>query len=379
MDTQNVPYRVFILLAAILLRKGQYPGAINLMEQLLRDGQVSGDYDLNHNLAVCYQLTGQTESAIRQYRRTIDINPDSLADHIGYWACRWLQGDKDISPGGFAISTGLLKNHPDSSLHRLYSLCLARGGRLSEGIETYLPYYRRCIDSDRLKEDWYNYAVVLSSDDIQSQRFGDNQESVDKEFAHISAALGLSKRDKALDIGGAGGLLATRLAHQVREVTLTDISADLVSRAKANLSGFSNVHCVVGDIAREAPEGRFNKILMSRVTPVFKNFEALQSALSNIFSCLEDGGLCLITSSYDIDSAETSALFVLNSVDENRREDKKPHTKTHDTLSVFEEMLWIDIPRLERAAAEIGFSSMLISNERTLEDKRTMFDCILSK
>ena len=76
------PKRLDYLNEALLLeRQGDYDAALTSYRLALRDKP--DDYRVLQNMAIAFTRTGQTEEAIRCYRRALDVEPKLSGAHYG--------------------------------------------------------------------------------------------------------------------------------------------------------------------------------------------------------------------------------------------------------------------------------------------------------
>jgi tetratricopeptide (TPR) repeat protein len=375
-NPNSVPVVVLLWFGIVTHRLGNAERAIGILERIKNAESMRNNYDLAKALSLAYSEIGRFDQALEHRRRACSIRPDSLLDWSGTLSLLTKLG---TSPTSSELSTIeiLLGKAPYISrgIYRQFAALLARQNQVERALTTYLPYFESRIDMNQTKQEWYLYDNVISSGTLegQSQRFGTSPQDVEAEFGYVNKSLEFTSNDMVLDIGGAGGLFAARMAPLVDQLTLTDVSSQLVEKAKSNLQPFTNVTFVTADICTQSPSGRFDKVLMAGVTPVFKDFEALKSALANIYACMSDGAVCLISNNYDIISAEPAMIFALGN--------SSNYTLNGliTRLWIYENTFYIDIPILNNSALEIGYSSISIQNKRQLPDKREMFDILLVK
>lgn len=376
----NVPIDALILLAEIHRQKGEFVQAVEVIHHILNQHAAYLDNaQLCRILAFSYKSLGKYEEAEKIYRRLAAIVPEDLSSLASVIECK-IAGNLTLSLTEFDSLSAQLKDYIhelglDHNYKKIRAYLLARSGRIGEALEEYLPAFRESISPHKEKGEWYGLNHVLSSDSIlgQSQRFGSNLVAVDKEFAYIRKTLRLAKADSVVDVGGAGGLFAERLSKYVEKVTLTDRSPELVAAAQNNLKSSMNINFMVSDITSQGLGLTFDKILMSGVTPAFKSQPALQAAIHNLVSALNPGGRCLVSNNYDISSAEMSVKHAFE------KAAQEPLRWLYKTMFIAENLFWIDIPLLESMIRELDVGSFKILNMRLGQDKRRMFDLLITK
>lgn len=87
------------------------------------------------------------------------------------------------------------------------------------------------------------------------------------ERAHLARLLQLSAHSRVLDLGGGAGRIALWLAPQVAEVTLVDVSRELLNVAErtARARGITNLRTVCGSALEFAPDGVYDAVLVMGV------------------------------------------------------------------------------------------------------------------
>ena len=365
------------ILGLIRSRQGRYPEALQFLEPLTRMAQWQGYAPLFRALYIAAYHSGDVDKALAAGERAVQIDPTDLVFQNELWFRKALRG-LPLSTGVDQLSSFLpfLENQPIRQdcpvLYRLSALILATNGKKEEALGIYLPFLECSIRRKENRSAWYGYSAVTTAEDMasQSQRFGANEQQLAGEFETITGILRMDGKDSVADIGGAGGLFAREIADIAQRVVITDVSQELVEHSTKQLGALANVECLCHDITATPLPERFDKILMSSVTPCFPTFGALESAMENIFAMLSEGGRAFISNNYDIASSRAAAETILEPTNA---------ISAYQALTVYENMLWLDIAEIEQLACRIGYQEFTVVNQRTLPDGRRMFDCLLVK
>jgi cyclopropane fatty-acyl-phospholipid synthase-like methyltransferase len=87
------------------------------------------------------------------------------------------------------------------------------------------------------------------------------------ERAHLARLLKLSPSSRVLDLGGGAGRMALWIAPRVAEVTLVDVSRELLNVAErtARERGIGNLRTVCGSALDHLPDGGYDAVLVMGV------------------------------------------------------------------------------------------------------------------
>jgi predicted TPR repeat methyltransferase len=108
---------------------------------------------------------------------------------------------------------------------------------------------------------------------------------------------------RALEIGGGEGLLAVRLAEQVDDLLMIDLSRRALERARGRLGELANVRVRQLDIVAEPLPGTFDLIVCSEVL-IYVQLSEFEEAVTKILAALEPGGYLLLVHSRSIHDDE---------------------------------------------------------------------------
>jgi SAM-dependent methyltransferase len=98
---------------------------------------------------------------------------------------------------------------------------------------------------------------------------------------------------RALEIGGGEGILAARIADQVDDLLLVDLSERALRRARRRLSGKAHVHTARLDVVSEPLPGPFDLIVCSEVL-IYMPPRGLPNVCDKILAALAEGGNLLL-------------------------------------------------------------------------------------
>ncbi len=103
----------------------------------------------------------------------------------------------------------------------------------------------------------------------------------------------LNKDKSVLEIGVGTGRLAIRIAPLCRKFYGIDISAKTIERANRNLSGFNNIHLILGDFLKYNFDDFSFDVIYSSLT--FMHIENKASAIDKIASLLKKDGILILS------------------------------------------------------------------------------------
>ena len=166
------------------------------------------------------------------------------------------------------------------------------------------PFYvaNSLLHDSRLLENWTNLASAIKTGKSQTRRRSPEEleiflRSMDEYSRHIAEnviSIILKERPQAntiLDLGGALGTYAKLFAAKGLDVTLIDTLA-VTEQAKKELSG-TPVKIVAGDFTKALPEGKFDIVLLSNITHIYKP-EKLVQLFQQVAGSLVDNGVAVI-------------------------------------------------------------------------------------
>ena len=95
-----------------------------------------------------------------------------------------------------------------------------------------------------------------------------------------------------LDLGAGTGLMSAlvREMFQNCEITLTDISGEMLDKAKERFSGYDKVNFIQHDYINEVIPGKYD-VVISALSLHHSTEEELNSTFDKIFSCLNSDGV----------------------------------------------------------------------------------------
>jgi ubiquinone/menaquinone biosynthesis C-methylase UbiE len=113
------------------------------------------------------------------------------------------------------------------------------------------------------------------------------------------AAIADRRYAAALEIGGGEGLLARRLADQVDDLLMVDLSERALQRARGRLEDKPNVRIERLDVVAQPLPGRFELIVCSEVL-VYVQPGDLDAVKAKVLAALAEGGDLLLVHSRSI-------------------------------------------------------------------------------
>jgi len=125
-----------------LLFSGQYESAIPLLKQLIEKD--SADSKWYFRLGKVYQNLNQNKSAIENYQKALDLNPNSVATLYNYSSCLYSSGNYP------AAKHELLKLQKIDSMHYQGNLLLAKTYTTLNDYNEGLAIYNKLVERDSL-------------------------------------------------------------------------------------------------------------------------------------------------------------------------------------------------------------------------------------
>ncbi len=174
-----------------------------------------------------------------------------------------------------------------------------------------------------------------------------------------------------VDVGCGTGLVTLAIAPWVGHVHAIDLSANMVSRAKQNLSHVGNADVTVGSITQMGlPSLSCDRLLAYSVLQYLSSEDEVISAFKEIFHVLRTGGRALLAANPD--PAKRLALEQVIKA----RPDQEAASRE---LELQKTLTWIDPDRLCELAAEAGFRAKACQISERIWQHFYMFDLVLEK
>lgn len=183
-------YRYISNYCALMIQLGRYKEAIPILENLVKDKP--GEYEINANLAVAYELDGQIDKALSFLTRSIAIDPKSHNEsewfHLRILESAITLRDKNLSPQDISVlriengtpnKTGVQISY---QLKERIPLTKSTNNLLSKVIEESADYYKGNISLEWAIE-LYAIAIGYSSNDAVKLKLWDKINSSRQKLA----------------------------------------------------------------------------------------------------------------------------------------------------------------------------------------------------
>jgi ubiquinone/menaquinone biosynthesis C-methylase UbiE len=158
-------------------------------------------------------------------------------------------------------------------------------------------------------KDYWAEKHRIDSPDLQVQvartRMGEpiDRETWDKTLNYVQNLLEIKSADRILDACGGNGLFASSFRGFCRQVTVVDVSSELLENLREN---FPNIITVHSDLIRYLQDStdEFEKILFYAGVQYFSEFEIFQ-ILQEFKRTLQPGGIIVIGDIPDFNKRDT--------------------------------------------------------------------------
>ncbi len=166
----------------------------------------------------------------------------------------------------------------------------------------------------------------------------------------ICKSLDFNKEDIVLDAGGGAGWVSISVAPFVNKVVLFDFSEKMIDAAKENTKFYENVELYHDDllVMNNVKDKKYAKVIISSVIQYLEDYAQIETALTNIYNVLTEGGKAVFTHNPDMRKRQAH-------IDSYSRLDW-PKEKINAALAKEEERLWLEIDELRKTCSKIGFS-----------------------
>jgi cyclopropane fatty-acyl-phospholipid synthase-like methyltransferase len=221
---------------------------------------------------------------------------------------------------------------------------------------------------------WKEHSKLAINKDNQSQVLRtNNKKPLDKtswkKIVDFSFSfLDFKKNDNVLDLFGGNGLFAQEIAQLCRDVTVVDVSKELLN--KINKKKYKNIKTVTKDIRKiNFYKKEYSKILIYAGIQYLTEKEVID-LFYKLFNCLQEGGMIYIG---DIPEREKIWNFYNNKKREN--DYFKSIINNSPIIGT-----WFDYTWLEKMVKFIGFSeSKKIKQKNEMVYSHFRFDMLIKK
>ncbi len=226
----------------------------------------------------------------------------------------------------------------------------------------------------RAAPDWAAFWDAKANADTDFQATGRGLMDVVGFLCTVHEIVGLLAPDPKsvlVDIGCGTGLVTLAIAPWVAHVHAIDLSENMVSRAKQNLSHVGNADVKVGSIIQMGlPDSSCDRLLAYSVLQYLSSESEVISAFKEIFRVLHTGGRALLAANPD--PAKRTALEQVIKA----RPDQDAVTRELELQKI---LVWIDPDRLCGLAEQVGFRARACQINERIWQHFYMFDLVLEK
>lgn len=181
----------------------------------------------------------------------------------------------------------------------------------------------------------------------------------------VKEKLELRPEDTLLEIGCGNGLLLKHLGPCVRRAVGVDFCATMLTKARLETTGLSNLEFLFGEATRLPMNGtRFSRILCYSVWHHLESLTEVKECLREIKRCGEEGGIALIGDlpHKNWRKAYLDGIWNLPFPDEKKQQ----------MFEINSRALWFSPDEILRLVSSLGMSGRVLAHDESMPYARLM-------